>query len=237
MRSLLLIMAAATVSQAQMMPPAGPQLVTSGRGEVEVAPDRAELTMSVETRALTGSAAGRENAAIVAGVLDTLRKGFKLTDKDLTTIGYSLRPEMSYPRDGGPPRVEGYVAVNMVRVRTENIAQVGQMIDAALVKRATNVAALAFSSSNAEDARRQALAIAVENSRRDAEIMAKAAGGTLGDLIELTSENQGGYRPSPVPMMLEARASMDAVPTQIQAGDQKISASVVARWKFVPPMR
>src|SRR5690606_36235931 len=102
----------AVVAGAQSASPTSPQLVVSGRGKVEVTPDRAELILSVETRALTGSEAGRLNAQIVAAVLDTLRRGFLLTDKDLTTAGYMLRPEMSYPPSGGPPRVEGYVAMN-----------------------------------------------------------------------------------------------------------------------------
>jgi uncharacterized protein len=237
MRSLLLILVSAASLGAQATAVSVPQLVAPGRGEVEIASDRAELTLSVETRAVSGGAAGRENAAIVAAVLDTLRRGFRLTDKELSTAGYMLRPEMSYPRDGGPPKVEGYVAVNMIRVRTSELNTVGPLIDAALAKRATNVAALAFSASKTEDARRQALAIAVENSRRDAEVMARAAGGTLGELIEMSSESSEGYRPSPVPMMLEAKMAMDAVPTQIQASEQRIAAQVLARWRFVPGSR
>jgi uncharacterized protein YggE len=237
MRSLLLIVCAATSVAAQAPVVTGPQLVASGRGEVEVSPNRAELTLSVETRAKSGAAAGQENAAIVAAVLDSLRKGFRLTEKDLTTAGYMMRPEMSYPSDGRPPQVEGYVVQNMIRVRISEISRVGAIIDAALQKRASNVAGLMFSSSSIEVARRQALAIAVDNARRDAEVMAKAAGGTLGDLIELTSAGSDGYRPQPLPMLMEARMSRDGASTEIQAGDQKITAQVSARWRFVPPAR
>lgn len=237
MRSLLLIALAATSLAAQAPVVSGPQLVASGRGEVEVSPNRAELTLSVETRAKSGSAAGQENATIVAAVLDSLRKGFRLGEKDLTTAGYMMRPEMSYPQDGRPPQVEGYVVQNMIRVRITDISRVGAIIDAALQKRASNVAGLMFSSSDIEVARRQALAIAVENARRDAEVMAKAAGGTLGDLIELTSDGSDGYRPQPMPMMMEAKMARDGVATEIQAGDQKITAQVSARWRFVPPAR
>ena len=165
---------------AQSLTVSTPQIVTQGRSEIEVAPDRAELRLSVETRATTGSEAGRQNSQIVAAVLDTLRRGFGLTDRDLVTLGYMLQPQMSYPRDGSAPKVEGYAASNTIRVRTGAIDRVGSMIDAALRKGATNISGLNFSATGTDDARRSALAAAVELAKKDAEAMATAAGGRLG---------------------------------------------------------
>src|SRR5689334_11520442 len=69
-----------------------PALVAHGRGETTSAPNRAELTVQVETRGADGARASQQNAAIVKAVLDTLRTGFRLTDRDLVTTGYSLQP-------------------------------------------------------------------------------------------------------------------------------------------------
>jgi uncharacterized protein YggE len=60
--------------------------------------------------------------------------------------------------------------------------------------------------------------------------MARAAGGQLGALIELTSEQVDVIRP-PMPrfdMMQKA-----SVETSIQPGDEKITASVTGRWRFI----
>jgi uncharacterized protein YggE len=167
----------------------------------------------------------------VKAVLDTLRAGFRLTDRDLVTSGYSLQPQMVYPGDGKAPQVVGYIASNSVRVRTEMLDRVGAIIDAAIKKGATSIAGLNFYSSNVDEARRSALAQAVENARRDAEVMARAAGGQLGALIELSSEQVDVIRP-PMPMFDMARKA--SVETQIQPIEEKITAMVTGRWRFVP---
>jgi uncharacterized protein YggE len=169
---------------------------------------------------------------MVKAVLDTLRSGFRLTDRDLVTTGYSLQPQMVYPGDGKPPQVVGFIASNSVRVRVDQLDRVGAVIDAAIKKGATNVAGLVFYSTNVDEARRTALSQAVENARRDAEVMAVAAGGQIGALIELTSQQVDVIRP-PMPMF-EMRQQKADVATQVQPGEEKISAVVTGRWRFVP---
>ena len=63
---------------------------------------------------------------------------------------------------------------------------IGRAIDAAVQAGADEVQSITFSSSRYEALRQQALAVAVGNARRDAEIMARAAGGRLGQLIEVS---------------------------------------------------
>jgi uncharacterized protein YggE len=222
---------------AQVAAPLPPQIVTTGTARVEVSPDRAELLLAVETRGATGALAGEENARVVTAILDSLRRGFGLTDRDLATQGYSLQPQMVYERDKAP-RVEGYRAVNMIRVRADQIAQVGGMIDAALKKGATNIAGLQFTVRDTERVRREALAAAVAQARGDAEAMAAAAGGRLGALIELVNGEPEFFRPQRMEMAMAARGDMvSAAPTPIQVGEQEVVARVNARWVFEPGVR
>jgi uncharacterized protein YggE len=75
------------------------------------------------------------------------------------------------------------------------------------------------------------LAVAVANARGDAEALAKSAGGSLGALLELSTSE----RPSqPVPRLMASRAMTDQKQTPIEPGEQTFSASVNARWTFVP---
>ena len=227
---------AASAGLAQGASPANttPQIVTHGRGEVDVVPDRGELVIRIETRAVEGGRAAETNAAIVRAVLDTLRRGFRLTDLELATVGYSLQPQMVYTNDGKPPQLAGFVALNSVQARTDQLSRIGAMIDAAVKRGATGIAGISFYSANIDDARRRALGIAVESARRDAEVMAVAAGGRLGSLIELSNEAVDAFRPPPQAMLLmESRAA--AVETPVQAGEQKVTVMVTGRWRFVPP--
>src|SRR5262249_54226008 len=113
----------------------------------------------------------------------------------ISTQGYSVYPETRFDRDTQKPTVTGYVVSNVVRVELKRTDQVGSVIDASLAKGANQINSLEFFSSNADGARREALADAIAKARGDAEAMARSAGGTLGSLLELNSAEAG---PRPV---------------------------------------
>lgn len=207
-----------------------PQILTSATGETKIAPDRARIEISVQTRAATASAAGADNARKQQAVIDALKKlGFG--GDQLSTTGYNLQPEMQY-REGQQPRVIGYTATNSVLVEVRDLTLVGRAIDASLGAGANMISSLSFHASSTDDARRSALATAVARARADADALARAAGGSLGALLEIATV--GPARP-PVPFNVQMRAqgTMDAVQTPIDPAEQTISVFVTARWVFV----
>lgn len=209
--------------------PSVPQVVVSGHGEATVTPDRATIFLGVQTRASTAAAAAAQNARVQSAILDTLRKiGFG--NDQLATVNYNVSPDMQYSPDGRtPPKVVGYVVTNQVKAEARRIEDVAKAIDAALAKGANEVASLQFYSSKADSARRAALAAAVADARADAEVLARAAGGTLGNLLEMSTVEMPIR---PVPMMAQARM-VAAAPTPIEPGQQTISATVTVRWALV----
>jgi uncharacterized protein YggE len=207
-----------------------PAIATTGSGEARAVPDRATVYIGVQTRAATAAAAGADNARRVKAVLDTLRAS-GLTSAQLSTVNYSVSPEMAYP-SGQSPRVTGYTVNNEIRAEVPSIGRVGGLIDAALAKGANQVSRLDMESSKADSARSAALADAVVAARADAEAMARAAGGHLGALLELSS-NASSSAPRPMYAMV-AGGTARAAPTPIEAGEQTITAMVSARWAFVP---
>jgi hypothetical protein len=236
----LLGMLAAAGRTASAQAPVGPhqapapQIVTNATEEVEITPDRALISFSVETRGKTAAEAGRGNAQIQAGVLDTLRK-MGIAAAQLRTQGLNINPEYEYPQDGRRPTVVGYQARNSVQVEVRQLARAGMLIDAGLAKGATNVGGLRFFASNTEGARREALQKAVTRARADAEAIASAAGGALGGVLEIQanpgSDGPIGYDASPMMLMKEARAD---APTQVESGVLKVSVSIMARFAYVP---
>lgn len=225
----LLFGAVSSAVAQQPMQPQIPQIVTTGRGEVRATPDRATIVFAVETRATTAAAAGAENAKIQRAVLDTLRK-LGLTDDLLGTLGYQVHPEYFHEQNKSP-RVIAYIARNMIRVDVRRLDMLGRYIDAALGKGANQISSLDFATSKQDEVRREALAAAVTRAKADAEAMARAAGGTLGSLLELSA----GYDyPRPMEQMARARMSAaDAAETPIVPGEHVIAATVSARWAFV----
>ena len=209
-----------------------PSLVTSGPGEAKVTPDRVSVLVNVQTRATTAAAAAATNAERTKAVLDALGR-LGLPKDQLSTEGYSAYPEMSYDRNGGAPRVIGYVVTNSIRAESKRVDQAGAIIDAALGAGANLINSLSFYASSIDEPRRQAIALAVASARADAEAMAQAAGGRLGALLELSTQ---GPTVPPRPMFdVAARGKVAmAEQTPINPGQQNINVFVTARWSFVP---
>ena len=120
-----------------------PALVTSGQGEAKVAPDRASLLVNVQTRGATAASAAPRTRRRPAPFSMRWRSS-ALPREQLGTEGYSVYPELRYDKDGGSPKVTGYVVTNTVKAETHRVEQAGAMIDAALGAGANMINSLSF---------------------------------------------------------------------------------------------
>lgn len=221
---------AGTSLSAQQGVQAPPQIVTSAQGEVRMSPDRASISIGVESRSAAASDAAAQNSRKQRAVIEAV-KATGVPVEQIGTSSYNIVPETQYDREGGgAPRTTSYLVSNVVNVELRKVDQVGPVIDAALSAGANQINALSFGVVAADSARRVALTEAVSRARADAEAMARAAGGALGPLIELTATDS--YFPPPRPMIaMRAVAAEETAP--IEAGQEVIRASVTARWQFV----
>ena len=213
--------------------PAVPALLTSGQGEAKVAPDRASLLVNVQTRGVTAASAASENAQKTRAVLDALAK-LGLPREQLGTEGYTVYPELRYEKDGSSPKVTGYVVTNTVKAETHRVEQAGTMIDAALGAGANMINSLSFYAASIDAPRREAITSAVMSARADAEVMARAAGGSLGTLLEMSTQGPT-VPPRPMYDLAMVRSKIaQAEPTPVNPGLQSVTVFVSARWQFVP---
>lgn len=206
-----------------------PQIAVTGRADIKVSPDRATIQISVQTRAATAAAAAAENATKLNSVLTALR-GLGLTNDQLSTVNYNVYPEQRYEQ-GKEPEVIGYNVTNTIVADVRRLNQVGPVIDAALAHGANMITSLQFYASNTEAARRTAIAAAIEKARADADAAARAAHGSLGQLLEI---NIGAYAPPPPRPLAMMRGSVAAqADTPINPGEETLSVEVATRWRFV----
>jgi uncharacterized protein YggE len=206
-----------------------PEIVASANGTATIIPDRATVVIDVRTRAATTQEAAALNTPIMNAVLAALR-GMGHRPERIKTRGYTVQPTYRY--DDGEMKPTGFAAYNAVTVRLEDVQQVGATLDAALAVGATHVGSVRFGSSEYERARRQALERAVANARLDAEAMARAAGGTLGELIAITTDARE-VREEYSDVVAIAPPPNPSGETPINAGEQAVVVSVQGRWKFV----
>ena len=210
-----------------------PEISTMARGEVRVLADRAYVNFSIDTRNASAAEAGRQNSQRTVALIDAL-KNAGIAQTDIVTSGYNV--SQNYESEGNrTPKPSGFIARNSIRVTVSKVENVGRIIDAGLAGGAMQVSVVQLGPSDTNDARRRALALAVADARRDAEVMASAAGGSLGRLIQLTSYS------SATPMLREMAYNEVSAqvaggyngPTPFSAREITISATAQGRWEFI----
>lgn len=206
----------------------------SGTARVEVSPDRARASFAVETRAEAAGDAAGDNAELMDSVMDALRAA-DLPGLEIETYGYTLRPEYRFTQEDGTRvrTIDGYTALNNIRVTVSDVDAVGRVVDAAIGAGANRVSGLSFEASDTEDARREALTRAVETARAEAATIAAALGRELGPPLEVRG---GAQQPQPreAAMMRTAMAQARERDTPIEAGEQTVSASVTIKFALGP---
>jgi len=218
-------------SQGMMSPPPIPQITVVASGEVQVAPDRARVQVGVETQGTTAPLASQENNRKQTAILAALR-ALGIPASQIKTLNYSVMPMQRYDEKTKRVVIDGYRVSNVVQVETDKLEQAGPIIDAGLTNGANRVAGLDFLVKDRTQPQEEALTQAVSKARRQADVAARAAGGEVVALLELTINSND--RPEPRAMMAMAKMEMaDAsMPTPVAEGMETVTVNVVTRWQF-----
>jgi uncharacterized protein YggE len=195
---------------AQDAAPAEDSITVSGVGSVTAVPNESQMSFGVETRAATAQAAVAANADAMRRVLNAVRRA---GGRHLATQWVSV-----YPVSGENGTVDGYSASNSVSA-VSDVEDAPALLDAAVEAGANQVSGPGLSSSNAEELYRQALAKAIIEARERAQVLARAAGRSVGDITAIVEGSAA------MPLPYAERASLDAA-TPIVPGEQETTATV-----------
>ena len=185
-------------------------VTASGVGTATAVPNEAQMSFGVESRAPTAKGAVAANADAMRKVINALRQA---RAREIATQWVSVYP---VSRDDGG--VDGYAASNSVSA-VSDVGDAASLIDAAVESGANSISGPGLSSSNGEELYRQALAKAVGEARERAQVLAKAAGRSLGEITAIV-EGSGA-----MPLPYAERAALDAS-TPIVPGEQETTATV-----------
>jgi uncharacterized protein YggE len=224
------VFATTAAAQTQSAPPI-PQIVVNGRGEVQVAPDRARVQVGVETQAKTALLASQESNRKQAAILTAVR-ALGIPAAQIQTLNYSVMPIQRYDEKTQRTLIDGYRVSNIVQIETDKIEQAGPIIDAGLTSGANRVAGLDFLVKDRTKAQELALTKAVEQARRQAEVAAKAAGGLVVELLELTINDFERQEPRMVMAMAKMDMADASTPTPVSEGMSTVAVSISTRWRF-----
>jgi uncharacterized protein YggE len=201
---------------------APPTIVTTGHAIVSRTPDRAFVSVAVETRASTPRQAQQQNAEAMTSVQQRIaRAGI---DRDaVRTSGYSIQQEFDVANGRRTPRA--FVARNGVEVRIDNVDRVGELLDAFVDAGATMVTSIRFDLKDRAGAEREALRLAVADARARAEAMAAGAGRTIDRVIKIADVAPPRFR-APEPMLMAQRAAAAPETTPVESGLIEVQAQV-----------
>ncbi len=196
------------------------QITVVGSGEAKAAPDRANIQLGVQSEAQTAREALTDNSTKMAGLIDQLKK-LGVADKDIQTSNFNIAP--TYEPNGRT--VTGYQVNNTVSVIIRNLAGTSDLLDKIVSAGANTVYGMSFDIDNPKALQTTARDAAIADARVRADAIAKAAGGSVGQVLTI-SETIGS---PPQPLMRVGAAADQAAAggaPPVQTGEQTINAQV-----------
>ena len=159
-------------------------IAASGQARQATIPDHATLYFLVEPQAMSVDEASSRLPVVEKAVLDTLRR-FGLPASAIQVFSSGVAPY----RNNMNPSMSGpsFAGRSMIRVELTRLDQIPAITAAGLAKGATFVNAPVYSFSGADSVRRALLPQAFQQAQREAEVLARAAGGHLGRMLDVAS--------------------------------------------------
>lgn len=163
-------------------------ITVKGTGNVKVKPDLIVITMSLESIHLDYNRTMKLAAEAVEGLLKAIQSlGFVKTDLKTTNFNISTHYESYRDNDNNyKSKFDGYLCEQGLKLEfdfdTEMLSKVLTTISKANIEPRLNIQ---FSVKDKDAVSEELLFSATENAKRKAEILAKASGVILGDLISI----------------------------------------------------
>jgi uncharacterized protein YggE len=203
----------------------------SAYGETRTAPDKATISLGVQSQAASGVEAIRQNAERMSRVIETLKKS-GIAAKDIQTSGLNLNPQYAY-KEGEAPRLTGYQASNTVTVTVHDLSRVGQAVDATVNAGADTVGGVSFGLEDSTTAENEARLKAVSALQAKADLYAKATGYRIARLVSLNEGSSYAAPPPAPPMPMAAMARSEAAyKTQVEPGEMNVRVDVSATYEL-----
>ena len=199
-----------------------PVVVVQGEGVVRKAPDQAFVRIGAESRSRNPKDAQATNAEAMSAVQQKLTAAGLAKDA-VRTVVVSLQQEFDYSNGRQTPR--GYVARNIVEVRVDDLAKLGEVMDASVGSGATSIQGLTFDLRDREATEREALTKAVADAMARATAAAAGAKRSVDRVVRIDeTPTVSQIRPQAATFRMAADAAAPTTP--VAEGELEIRAQV-----------
>lgn len=205
----------------------------SGQGDIQAEPDRASLTLGVESRKPKLEEARAEVSKAVDAALK-LTRDLKIDPKHVRTTRINVQPEYNWDNNARERQLIGYYVSRQVEVDLRDLDKLGQLLERAVDLGINQIGDPQLDSSKRRELERKALAEAIHDARLNAEAVAQAAGARLGPPRTISASS--GFVPPPMPMRAKAMVAMEAADASqsYQSGQMGFTATVQVQYDLIP---
>lgn len=163
-----------------------------GSGTVDVSPDSASIVIGVDVTLPTLAEAQAEATDTMEAVIAAIQAR-DIPEEAIQTATFSVNPIREYDQvTGVPGAVTGFQVTNQVGVDTNDLDDLGALLDAAVAAGANSIYGITFYLEDPTDANSDARRLAFEDARTRAGELAENAGLTLGNVIAIQEGSLGG---------------------------------------------
>ena len=194
------------------------------RGEASVAPDLAIVRFAVSGDGNDLGSTRDDVNERSAAVLAVLRK-LNIADGDINAPDVGIHPLYDY-RKG--QKLTGYRVSRQMSVKVRELDRLGEVMDLAVAAGANELFGAQMSAADPSAAEHAALEAAMSAAQAKAEVLATAAGVTLGRLARIDEDAERGGLPMPSMRMMGAIAEAGDTSTEVAAGDLTVARSIRA---------
>ena len=183
------------------------QLDVTGTGMVSIAPDEATITAQVS---LVQRDAGKAQS-LASNEVDAMLlaiKSFSLKPDSLNASELSLLPEYRWDRATDQQQFMGFRVTRTISFTIAEIDQLGAALSALANAGATLISSPVMGSSNAQDAKDEALAKAVGDAQKKLTLLANAANMSLSSITQISEVTP--YSPRPQPTLMRSEMALDS---------------------------
>jgi len=206
-------------------------IAVAGVGEVQAEPDRALVTLGVESRKPKLEDARAEVTKTIDAVLK-LTRDLKIETRYVRSTRVNVQAEYNWDNGAKERNLIGYFVSRQVEVELRDLDKLGQLLERATDLGVNQMGDPRLDSSKRHELEREALAKAVEDAKLNAEAVAKAAGAKLGGARTISASS--GFVAPPMPMQMKAMAARAGDASEsYQSGQMNFTGNVQIEYDLV----
>ena len=201
----------------------------SGQGEVVAIPDVGRFSFSVLTEGGTNLQELQSKNTEKSNAVIAFLKGKGIEERDIKSDSYNIYPKYSDCKPYGCPQeqITGYEVEHFISVTVRNLDDFGTLLTGVVEKGTNTVSTITFEVDNLDKVKDEARIAAIADAKTRAEVIAKAGGFRIGQLVSLyTSSPEPYYGYDGDRGYSELAKDAGYVSPQLEPGSQKVTVTV-----------